>query len=127
MVQRKVIGLLEHVRLIGAAQCYEDVVARIDTGAMSSSIDIKIAKDLHFPIISGLTKTIRSANGETIRKVVQATLEIQGKKISAKMSITDRSHMTYPLLIGRDILTQEKFIIDPLVEFDSKKKVAVKK
>lgn len=124
MAARKVIGFLEHVRLISSkgTDSFYDVVARIDTGAQSSSIDIKIAKELHFPIISGLTKTIKSANGESVRKVVQATLEIHGKKIEAIMSVTDRGHMKYPVLIGRDILVQQKFLIDPLVEFEMKKK-----
>jgi len=37
-------------------------------------------------------------------------------EIEDEFTLADRSHMTFPMLIGQNILTKGKFLIDPLKE-----------
>lgn len=113
---KTVIGLIERVTIIGPSGKKKMVLARIDTGATKSSIDIRVAADLELgPILR--STTVKSASGTGVRPVVQASIEIKGKKVSAGFTLADRSHMKYPILIGQDILLQD-FLIDPVKEAD---------
>ena len=114
MKHRIVIGLCEKVRLVGALK-EKEVIARVDTGAMSSSLDEKLAAELGF-VLTGKHKTITSASGVTKRPVVRVVLEIHGKRIEEDFTTIDRAHMKYVALIGQDILKKEGFLVDPLLE-----------
>ena len=74
----------------------------IDTGAARTSIDRGLAMAL------GLERAgrvrVRNANGVQRRKLVWLEIEVFGEEIILKASITDRSKLTCPILIGRDIL-----------------------
>jgi hypothetical protein len=78
------------------------ITAKIDTGAFSSSIDEKLSIEL------GLLKfddekvhTYKSANGTATRKQVIGTILIDGVYRTIVFSVTDRSHLNFPILIGR--------------------------
>jgi len=110
MVELDVVGRSELV-MIHSEKNDQEVIARIDSGAAISSIDVSLAAKLQVgPIIESIK--IRSSNGSSIRPVVKIKVTIQGRKIRGRFTVIDRSHMKYPLLIGRNIL-QKKFIIDP--------------
>jgi len=88
-----------------------DVVAKFDTGARYSSIDREVAKTLGFDDktikgdsdseeISG-TATTKSANGEEERVMVNMNItHTDDEVVKTQVSITDRSHMEFPVLIG---------------------------
>jgi hypothetical protein len=44
--------------------------------------------------------------------VVKAAALLRGVEVTAEFTLIDRSHMKYPVLIGRNIL-ENGFIIDP--------------
>lgn len=109
---KTVVGLTERVQVRGPGGQSKEVLARIDTGATKSSIDVRLAADLKLgPVIK--TKLVKSASGTTLRPVVKATIEIANKSIPAELTIADRSHMKYRILIGQNILCDNGFIIDP--------------
>lgn len=110
MAKRKLkIGLIEEV-ILEDQKCYK---AKIDTGADSSSIDKKIAEKLgNKKIISH--KIIKSALGRKRRPLIMLEIKFQGKTFKEKFSLSDRSNMKYKILIGKDILKKEGFLIDPL-------------
>ena len=57
-------------------------------------------------------KRIRSSNGTTqLRYIITTKIEIGGKIIETEFSLSNRSAMTYPLLIGRKTL-KKQFIVD---------------
>lgn len=112
MGERCILGLTEEVT-IKSAKCHETVLARIDTGATSSSLDIKLAGRLQLEELKD-AKVVKSASGVGKRPVVQAQVSIQGKELSGKFTLANRSHMTYPLLIGQNILKAGRFLVDPL-------------
>jgi len=105
-----VVGLIEPITIFGDGAALQ-VQARIDTGAKSNSIDRKTAESIH--VFAGNDKTIvKSAMGRCERFVVMLDIEIAGKKVNGRFTIAERSHLKYPVLIGRDIL-KKGFIIDP--------------
>jgi hypothetical protein len=111
MKDRLIIGLIETV-ILESGKKYK---AKIDTGADSSSIDKKIAESLgEKKILSH--KIIRSALGRHRRPTIKVGLKLQEKYFEEKFSISDRSKLKYKILIGKDILKKEGFLIDPLLE-----------
>lgn len=107
--ERVVLGLTEQIVLLANN---ETRVARIDTGATASSIDKTLADQLQLgPVIR--TKIVKSASGVKERPIVKATIQLSGLTIEEEFTIADRSHMTYPLLIGQNILKRGNFLIDP--------------
>ena len=106
------IGLYEKITLVGNRTSNKEMVARIDTGATRSSIDVKLAASLKLgPVIK--TKLVKSAHGSTLRPIVEGQLIIAGKKIKTHFTIADRVKMKYKLLIGQDVLKRGNFLIDP--------------
>tara|TARA_B100000315_G_C14354280_1_gene485440 strand:+ start:390 stop:713 length:324 start_codon:yes stop_codon:yes gene_type:complete len=89
----------------------EEIKARIDTGARRCSIDRELAKKIGLGPVVG-QRRYRSAHGKSSRPVVQGDILIKGKNVPVLINLADRSHMQYPLLIGREAL-KEGFIINP--------------
>ncbi len=103
----------------------ENVETRIDTGATNSSlhctniekIDDKfvrcnvLGKESFTKEISKI-KEVKSSNGVSQKRFfIKTQIMILGKTYISELSLNDRSSMTYPFLLGRDILTQN-FIVD---------------
>lgn len=105
---KTIIGLTEHVRIIASRS--KRIIARIDTGATRSSIDMGLAKELGIgPLIK--TVKVKSATGSSVRGVVKAKIIIAGRKINASFNLADRRHMKYHVLVGQNIL-KRGFLID---------------
>ncbi|OGM32075.1 hypothetical protein A2803_00725 [Candidatus Woesebacteria bacterium RIFCSPHIGHO2_01_FULL_44_21] len=99
------------------------VPARIDTGALRTSIDRAIAEDLGLlaenNILWRRRYAYRSASGRQMRPVVGLTLKIAGRKLKTSASVANRSKMSTPVLIGRNDL--EGFLINPAHEEEQPK------
>lgn len=107
----KVVGLTEEIIIYGSDDKPKKVIARIDSGATKSSIDVKLAAELKLgPIIK--TKLVNSTHGNTLRPVVKASLKIAGKRLKSELTVADRTHMKYRVLVGQNILRLGKLIID---------------
>ena len=105
-----VIGLDEKVK-VQYSGGRKNVVAKIDTGATKSSIDTNLAAELKLgPVIK--SKLVKSAHGSKLRPIIEATIELAGRKIKSEFTLADRTHMKYSILIGQNIL-KEGFLIDP--------------
>ncbi len=117
MENRPTLGLMEPVTVFGNNGTEEKVLARIDSGATSSSIDINVAAKLELGPITR-SKVVKSASGIGKRPIVQAKIKIGDIVIEDEFSLADRSHMTYPLLIGQNVLKEGKFLIDPLKKME---------
>jgi len=129
--KKTLLGALEFVQLPEAKLEY---VARIDTGAATSSVhaeDIELEpkgrdghRMLHF--VTRLKKggaprklraelvdsvTVRGSEGADRRYVVELVLSCRGRKKRSRVNLNDRSRMRYQLLIGRSFL-EGAFIVD---------------
>lgn len=107
--KRLTIGFVETVTLENGKK-YK---AKIDTGADSSSIDESLIKEIGArKIVSH--KIIRSALGRSRRPTMMIEIQLQDKKFYEKFSISNRENLKYKILIGKDILKKEGFLVDPL-------------
>lgn len=111
---RTILGLIGPVVLQGNNGEEKVVTARIDSGATSSSMDIQLAEKLQLgPVLR--TRLVKSASGVKKRSIVLARVNIKGTVIEEEFTLADRSHMTYQILIGQNILKKGRFLIDPLL------------
>jgi len=106
---RTVVGFVEEVSILNGKEL--KLKARIDTGATKSSIDEDILEKLKNVEDAGTT-TVNSSHGKSERKVVTLKIKIEGKEIEEEFTVFNRSHMTYPMLIGQNVLKHD-FVIDP--------------
>lgn len=112
---KTILGLTEKVTLLADGK-KRTAIARIDTGASKSSIDRELAEKLDLTNVVKTTR-IRSASGGTIeRPVVRIKVRIKGKTVSGYFTLADRHEMLYRVLIGRNILKKENFLIDPKIK-----------
>lgn len=111
----------------------KQVPARIDTGARTSSLwasDLQVKSDgtivtFKFfgpgsPFYTGKTVTLPIEGVRTVtsstghgqdRYMIKVPILIEGKRISAKFTLSDRSTQVYPVLIGRNTL-RGNFLVD---------------
>ena len=111
-MERVILGLTELVTIIGNNGEERELTARIDTGATASSIDSSLAKKLELKQIERF-KIVKSASGIKRRPIVKVRIRMNGSIIEDEFTLADRSHMTYPLLIGQNILKKGNFLVDP--------------
>lgn len=135
MKEKKTIGRIDQLDLptMGLVK----VQAKIDTGAYTSAIHcskIHVEKGKDEPdflvyTISGKrlgqgmkakkfrtsdfkSKRIKSSNGQVQeRYVIKTKIKIFNKIYTAEFSLSDRSHMKYPILLGRRLLSG-RFVVD---------------
>lgn len=142
---RRVIGVVEKIKLSGRAGKELEAEAKIDTGAGLTAIDEQLAKELgfektveaflkqNFPIditkeqareldkvnknrllreIPHLVDTaiIHSSHGTTYRPMVKIKIVMDKRIIYSKVTIIDRTHLKYPIIIGKRDLG--RFLID---------------
>jgi RimK family alpha-L-glutamate ligase len=102
------IGYTEDV-LVSGTSGTERVVAKSDTGASRTSIDTRLAAAIGAGPIKSMT-TVRSGSVKSgqARPVVDIVVGVGGDRHTVAASLQDRSHMDYPLLLGRDILQHYK-------------------
>ncbi|MEW5896086.1 MAG: RimK/LysX family protein [Nanoarchaeota archaeon] len=112
MAEKVILGLTEPVKIKGREGRNADIIARIDTGATSSSIDMRLAEELGLKQIPR-SKVVKSASGVKKRSLARARIIIKGMEIEEEFTLADRSQMTYKMLIGQNILRKGSVLIDP--------------
>jgi hypothetical protein len=110
---RKVIGLVEEIIIKGTLG-EKKVKAKIDTGADRTSVDSEIAAEIG---LGPIHKTIKVKSGTSEKRqkriVADAEVIIKEEHYKTPVSITNRDHMKYNVIIGKDILIKCSFLIDP--------------
>lgn len=132
--ERKVIGRLEYVDIPDLD--LKQVTAKIDTGAYRGSIHANQieeieedgVKKLQFHIIDDfhpeLNKKVHKVTKYSVKRfrgtevdlhdrfVIPLTIKIAGEEIVAELSLSDRSALRFPILIGRRPIKRGRFLID---------------
>ena len=100
-MEKTVVGSVEKVKING-----HEILARMDTGAERNSISVELVEEFKLKPSEKIVK-IKTSTGKEERPVMKGELEIAGKKIETYFNVTDRSHMQYAVLIGREVLKQD--------------------
>ncbi len=140
MSQKKIIGRREIISILDLELF--DLDAKVDTGADSNSLhcdDIFIddEKFVNFTLLDEIhpayhgkkmriplykLKRVKSSNGVVqSRASIKVDILFFGKKYKTVVSLTNRSDMKYPMLIGRKFLS-ERFLVDVSQEYLTKAK-----
>ncbi|MFW5917001.1 MAG: RimK/LysX family protein [Halorubrum sp.] len=98
------IGYTERVTVSAGGRAV-DTVAKSDTGARRTSIDFDIAADIGAgPIVDTIYVKSGSQTRRKKRPLVEIDVEIDNRWQTVTASIENRTHMNYPVLLGRDVL-----------------------
>src|SRR3989344_4319444 len=111
-VEKKVVGVFETIKIKTGKKKRATVPAKVDTGALSTSIDEKLANELGLLTKENilLQKKFKSSLGEQERPVVRFVFWLKGKKIITRASITHRKELLRMVIIGRRDL--KEFLVD---------------
>ena len=113
------------------------VEAKVDTGAFTGALhcsnihektDAHGRTELHVQLLdpshpnfdgspmrfeSFTVRDIRSSNGEVQQRyVIEAAIRLFGEDFRTEFSLSDRSDMKYPVLVGRVLLRQARLVVD---------------
>lgn len=109
----------------------ENIYAKIDTGAYTSSLHCSSAQivngqlefvllDEEHPEFTGMKfkmnkftqREVKNSFGEAeLRYIIRTTIKLFNRKIRAEFSLSDREKLRFPVLLGRKIL-RNRFLID---------------
>lgn len=130
-MEKKIVGRREIISIVDLE--LNDLDAKVDTGADSNALHcdhIEISEDeqsvsftlldevheayhgkrMTFPLYK--IKKVKSSNGQLqLRPSIKVSIEFFGKKYKSVISLTDRSDMKFPMLIGRKFLSG-RFLVD---------------
>jgi len=130
-MDKKIVGRREVISIVDLELYNLD--AKVDTGADSNALHcdhIEISKDetsvsftlldevheayhgkrMTFPLYK--IKKVKSSNGQLqLRPSIKVSVEFFGKRYKSVISLTDRSDMKFPMLIGRRFLSG-RFLVD---------------
>lgn len=116
-----VIRNLEAVQVLNHVKKKVSALAKLDTGAYTTSIDKEFAKELGLLSPDNVLweKEFKSALGREKRKLIRLVYWLGGRKVVGRAGLSDRKHLRRKILIGRRDL--RGFLIDPVrYEFDNK-------
>ena len=110
------IGFTEQVVVTGTGGT-KSVIAKADTGAARTSIDLRLAADIGAGPIHTVSR-VRSGSSKQAktRPVVDLVVGIGGEQHTVAANIEDRTHMNHPVLLGRDILKNYRLDVSRRVE-----------
>ncbi len=108
--EHHVLHVIEKVQLIGNNGKRKTVNAKIDTGAYRTSIDAALVDELELKPLEERVR-VESGTGIQHRTLTTLSIKLRGTTRESIASFTDRSHMRFPIIIGRRDLAG--FLVDP--------------
>ncbi|MEL7834685.1 ATP-dependent zinc protease [Fodinibius sp. Rm-B-1B1-1] len=143
--KRKELKIIGRLELIDFPQWdLYDIDAKIDTGAYTSSLHCHHIKSVEkedgeyvrfnlldpshetyneklFELPIHRKKVVKSSNGQKEERfVVKTKVQLFDRLLTAELSLTDRSEMRYPVLVGRKLISG-RFLVDASKKYITKK------
>lgn len=111
----KILTVAQPVKIVTDDKT-QKIEAKLDSGALRSSIDKNLARKLGLSLTNKVV-SVTSASGKNTRQMVDITFVLAGKKIKTTASIIDRSQLEFPMIVGRRDL--QGFLIKPKLREDA--------
>lgn len=106
-----VLGQEEHIVVSTAKSPQKiEVLAKIDTGADCSSIDVDLAKQLGIDLADTEKVLVKSALGKEWRPLVEVQIQIAGRTLNTLVTVSDRIDLTTRAIFGKNDL--QGFFVD---------------
>lgn len=117
----KIIGRIEKIEILNFNIL---VQSKIDTGAWRNTLHVDDIKEVNgiLNVIIGKSsfdfkkfKSVKVRNSfgdEQLRYAIKLEFKIGENNYKSSFSLTDRSQMKYQCLLGRNFLSENKFIVD---------------
>lgn len=117
--ESKVLSLIEPITIV-SGKIKREYQAKLDTGAYRTSLDYSVIQEMNLPLLSRKFKTV-SATGRDSRPGVKVNLILGGRRISTIASVAERSHLKFPIIIGRRDL--KGFYVNPTVTIEKEEEI----
>lgn len=108
-ISDKMLGVIEKITIYGEKK-KKVIKAKIDTGAYRTSIDVDLVHELGLDLHDKLIH-VRSGSGRQKRKTAHIRFKLKGKEVKTVATYTERSHLRFPIIIGRKDI--KGFYVDP--------------
>ena len=89
-----------------------DIIAKVDTGAYSSSIDQEFFNKLNLNEEVLKSKLVKNVHGEDHRDVYSIDFIVKGVKITSEINVFDRSEMKFKMILGRKDISQLNALVN---------------
>lgn len=89
-----------------------EILAKVDTGAYSSSIDETFFQDINLDEKVLKTKLVKNVHGSEQRNVYNIDIIVKDVKIDSELNICDRSEMKYKMILGRKDIAKLDAIVN---------------
>lgn len=142
--EKKIYGYIEKITIIDSNKII--LPAKLDTGAKSASLYAKNIKKITDNGIEYVTFAVPTKHGDILfkkrylgevkikvrngerrvnplfknkisRPLIRMQLKLAGHERSIRVNLADRSHFSYPLLLGRDAIIAFGGVVDPSLKY----------
>lgn len=107
----KILGFIESISVKTPTGEIE-VDAKIDSGAFRTSLDQALVQEWGLQFVNKKI-FVKAASGQGYRDAVKFDFVLKGKKVSTIATVAERSHLRYPVIVGRRDM--KGFLIDPSI------------
>ncbi len=109
-IDKNLAGKLGHAEIISE---FDEAIKNlaIDNSSTKEKLDEEIKDKLEKWGENFDTVVIKSSHGVSYRLLIKMSIVLSGVEIMSKMSVTDRSRLEFPVIIGRKSLG--RFLVDP--------------
>jgi len=117
--ESRVLSVIEPITIV-SGNARREYRAKLDTGAYRTSLDTSVIEDLKLPLLTRKFKTI-SATGREVRQGVKVNMILAGRRITTIASVAERSHLKFPIIIGRRDL--RGFYVNPAITAEKEEEI----
>lgn len=107
-----IVGAEERVLLFDSSGEEREVLAAVNTATSDVSIDRQLVTDLGYDLSEAEIVTVLTPAGLEKRPLVKLTVQFAGERHTIFATVSDRTNLTTPLVIGKTVLGDVQVAVD---------------